>query len=90
MTLKQWHSNDRKSKINTRKRVKNKKKLAMRKTYYYYGYYILLNLFKSKKTTYNKRLATKTVADWELQVVVSTCTCKNRQLGLPTFFLPQA
>jgi len=32
---------------------------------------ILLNLFKSKKTTYNKRLATKTVADWELQVVVS-------------------
>ena len=30
-----------------------------------------LNLFKSKKTTYNKRLATKTVADWELKVVVS-------------------
>jgi len=29
------------------------------------------SLFKSKKTTYNKRLATKTVADWELQVVVS-------------------
>jgi len=27
MTLKQWHSNDRKSKINTRTRVKNKKKL---------------------------------------------------------------
>jgi len=49
------------------------KKLAIRKTYYYYwAYYILLNLFKSKKkTTYNKRLATKTVADWELQVVVS-------------------
>jgi len=29
------------------------------------------NLFKSKKTTYNKRLATKTVADWELKAVVS-------------------
>ena len=37
-----------------------------RKTYKYNK-----NLFKSKKTTYNKRLATKTVADWELQVVVS-------------------
>jgi len=35
------------------------------------SYYILLNLFKSKKTTYNNRLATKTVADWELQVVIS-------------------
>jgi len=47
----------------------------MRKTYYYYwGYYKLLNLFQSKKTTYNKRLsslATKTVAECELQVVVS-------------------
>ena len=31
----------------------------------------LLNLFKSKKTTYNKRLAAKTVAVWELKVVVS-------------------
>ena len=38
----------------------------LRKTYKYNK-----NLFKSKKTTYNKRLATKTVADWELQVVVS-------------------
>jgi len=28
------------------------------------------NLFKSKKTTYNKRLATKIVADWEQKVVV--------------------
>jgi len=28
------------------------------------------NLFKSKKTTYNKRLATEIVADWELKVVV--------------------
>ena len=45
--------------------------MAIRKTYYYLAYYILLNLFKSKKTAYNKRLATKTVADWELQVVVS-------------------
>jgi len=35
------------------------------------SYYILLNLFKSKKTTYNNRLANKTVADWELQVVIS-------------------
>jgi len=35
------------------------------------SYYILLNLFKSKKTTYNNRLATKTVADWKLKVVVS-------------------
>jgi len=32
MTLKQWHSSDRKSKINM---TKNKKKLAIRKTYYY-------------------------------------------------------
>jgi len=32
---------------------------------------LLLNLFKSKKTAYNKRLATKIVADWELKVVVS-------------------
>jgi len=29
------------------------------------------NVFKSKKTTYCKRLATKIVADWELKVVVS-------------------
>ena len=29
------------------------------------------NLFKSKMTTYNKRLETKIVADWELNVVVS-------------------
>jgi len=29
------------------------------------------NLFKSRKNTYNKRLATKTVPDWELKVVVS-------------------
>ena len=51
---------------------KNKKKLAIRKRYYYYYYCILLkNLFKSKKTTCNKRLAAKIVADWELQVVVS-------------------
>jgi len=29
------------------------------------------NLFKSKKTTYNKRVASKIkVADWELKVVV--------------------
>jgi len=37
-------------------------------------YYLLLlikNLFESKKTAYNKRRATKTVADWELKVVVS-------------------
>ena len=49
---------------------KNKKKLATRKTYH--SFYILLkNLFKSKKTMYNERLVTKTVADWELKVVVS-------------------
>jgi len=30
MTLEQWHSNDRKGKINTRTCVKNKKKLAIR------------------------------------------------------------
>jgi len=41
---------------------KNFFKLAIRKTY---------DLFKSKKTIYNKRLATKSVADWELKVVVS-------------------
>jgi len=41
-------------------------KLTIRKTYK-----DSKNLFKSRKTTYNKRLATKTVADWELQVVVS-------------------
>ena len=38
MTLKQWHSNDRKSKINTRTRLNTSKilkKLAIRKTYYY-------------------------------------------------------
>ena len=29
------------------------------------------NLFKSKKTTSNKGLATKVVADWEQKVVVS-------------------
>jgi len=29
------------------------------------------NLFKSRKNTYNKRLATKIVPDWELKVVVS-------------------
>jgi len=37
-------------------------------------YYLLLlikNLFKSKKTAYNKRRATKIVADRELKVVVS-------------------
>jgi len=46
--------------------------MAIRKAYYYWAYYRGLNLFKSeKKTTYNKRLATKTVADWELKVVVS-------------------
>jgi len=45
-------------------------KLAIRKTYYYY--YILLKIhLNQKETTYNKRLATKTVADWELKVVVS-------------------
>ena len=46
--------------------MKNKK-LAIRKTYKYSK-----NLFKSKKTTqaYNKRLAAKIVADWELKVVV--------------------
>ena len=34
------------------------------------------NLFKSNMTTYNKRLETKIVADWELNVVVSrTETC---------------
>ena len=35
MTLKHWHRNDRKSKINTRTSVKKFKKLANRKTYYY-------------------------------------------------------
>jgi len=48
-------------------REKRKKKLAMRKAYKEDNN----NLFKSKKTTYNKRLATKIVADWELKVVVS-------------------
>jgi len=48
-------------------REKKKKKLAMRKAYKEDNN----NLFKSKKTTYNKRLATKIVADSELQVVVS-------------------
>jgi len=48
---------------------KNFFKLAIRKTYYYY--YILLKIhLNQKETTYNKRLATKTVADWELEVVV--------------------
>jgi len=76
MTLEQWHSNDRKGKINARTCVKNKK-LAIRKTATILG---LLNLFrpKSKKTTYNKRLATKTVADWELKVVLSRVQYKPK------------
>jgi len=42
MTCKQWHSNDRKGKMNTRTCVKIKK-LSIRKIYYYYyNYYILL------------------------------------------------
>ena len=45
MTLKQWHSNDRKSKINTNM----SKKMAIRKAYYYWAYYRGLNLFKSEK-----------------------------------------
>jgi len=40
--------------------------MAVRKTYKDYK-----NIFTSKKTTYNKRFATKIVADWELKVVVS-------------------
>jgi len=50
---------------------KKLKKTANQENILLLGLLILLNLFKSKKTTYNKRLVTKTVADWELQVVVS-------------------
>jgi len=46
-----------------------REKLAIRKTYYYF---ILLKIYlNGKKTTCNKRLPSKIVADWELQVVVS-------------------
>jgi len=62
-----------KGKINTRTCVKNKRtgnqenKLPLIHT--------TKNLFKSRKNTYNKRLATKIVPDWELKVVVSRTDC---------------
>ena len=66
MTKKHRHSNGRQGNINARTCVKN---LAIMKTYYYY---ILLKIYlNGKKTTCNKRLPYKIVADWELKVVVS-------------------
>jgi len=77
MSLKQWHSNGRKGKIITRTCIKiktgNQENIQKNN-----------NIFKSKRTTYNKRRATKIVADWELKVVVPTtellCVCLSNNL----------
>ena len=66
MNWKQWQSNGRKGKINTKTYIKNKRNWQSGKHTKTTKY-----LFKSKKTTSNKRLVTKIVADWELKVVVS-------------------
>ena len=51
--------------------MRKSKKVAIRKTYYYYYVGTTKSPFKSKTTTYNKKLTTKIVADWALKVVVS-------------------
>ena len=47
--------------MNTRTYIKNKNWQSRKHTK------TIKNIFKSKKTTYNERLATKIVADWELK-----------------------
>jgi len=54
------------AKINTKTCIKNKNWQSGKHTIK-----TIKNLFKQKKTTYNKRLATKIVADSELKVVDS-------------------